>query len=412
MHCEAVFELISGHIDGVNNPREEAALQAHLAECEACRNTLAAMLELELDVRSLQAEPPVSLKENVMRKISREAAENEPKLPAAKQQTGTEKKQRELPASKKRRWLPTVYAIGAAAAMLALVLGTGLIKLPKLNANYASKDAAAEGVTDAPAAAAPEDADANQFMEDAYEAAEEEMPEVYAEHVAGVTEAAPGFANGAPAEPAQEGPIPVEEPAQEDGASSQVEHSIETPTEGGSILTVPSPADTKIDTRKRIMSSGVTDSDDLDFCTELCQENKTPTLILSGPDESFLTLLKLLAPDLCKCLDRDEARQEENRLVFTANFDDAVALAEWMQLILPKTGNDVDEASVRQLFDYDPEGDCLKALAEFPEGKSLTMMRDIFTALFGTENNWSFLYPDSDYTPSAEDTAYIVLIPS
>ena len=42
MNCEEAMELLSGSIDGENTPEEERRLQAHLAECPACRALLEA----------------------------------------------------------------------------------------------------------------------------------------------------------------------------------------------------------------------------------------------------------------------------------------------------------------------------------------------------------------------------------
>ena len=301
-------------------------------------------------------------------------------------------------------------AVGAVAALLALVLGTGIVKLPKLGANYAKTSDAA-----APAAAAD-----SVVSEDVPEAYGEALPPVYQESVASVTEAAPGFAEetAAPETPMEEAAeAPMEnlpdsaEAADGDSIGNELETGGTGDNGGGMMVTIVDPEEKDLDIPRRAVGSLLTDDEDLDFCVQLCVGNTTPTLIITGPGESFPTLLKILAPDLGALLDRDEAERKEDRLVFTTDFDTAAALAEWMELILPKDAAGEDP-SLEQLLEYDPENDCLKDLTEIPEGDMLLLMREIFSALFGSENSWSLLYPDSDFVPSGNDTAYIVLIPS
>ena len=392
MLCEAVFELISGHIDGINTPDEEAALQAHLAVCEDCRNTLRALSEIELDVRSLQTDPPVDLKDNIMEAIRTEAAKQEKKTPE----------------KKPRRWLQALYGVGAVAALLALVLGTGIVKLPGLGSGFAKDAAPAQAAAEA---AAPEDS---------YAAAGEALPEVYNENGADLTQA-PEYAE-APAEAveAYDGFAMEEETktayteapaAAADAAGSDISNDEETEAYVGAVLATPNEVVEAAETRRKMLSAGISDNDDLDFITELCLGQTKPMLVISGPSDSFLTLLELLAPELGEKLDKKQAEEEEDRLIFETDFDTAAALAEWLELIVPKDAAGEDP-SLEELLEYDPENSCLKALTKIPEGDRLLLMREIFTALFGSDNSWSILYPDNTYKPTGEDTAYIVLIPS
>ncbi len=403
MLCEAAFELISGHIDGVNTPDEEAALQAHLAACEDCRNTLIALTEIELDVRSMQVEPPAALKNNIMQAIHAEASEKEKKLPAGKP----------------RRWLKSLYAVGAVAALLALVLGTGIVKLPGLGASYAKPEAAQMAQAPAETAAAEE-------LYDSAEAAGTELPMVYSENTPALTEAAPEilFETGAPEEAAEElpsalpeqtmkSPTQTEAPAASEAQESTASHQEAEPE--SYVAGVPAAEADSVEaslTRRQMQSAGVSDLQDLDFCTELCVGQTTPMLVISGPSERFFTLVRLLAPELGALLDPEEAEQQDDCLVFTADFDTAAALAEWMELILPKSEEDETDESLDKLLAYDADNNCLKQLCPLPEGKELLLMREIFIALFGSDAGWSLIYPDSNYTPEAQTPSYIVLIPS
>ena len=95
MKCEDALLLISGHIDGENSLEEEQLLQAHLADCEACRAILQAWTEADQGIASLEEDAPADLCEKVMASI------------------GAPKK--------KQRWWPVL----ATAAAVALVIGLG-----------------------------------------------------------------------------------------------------------------------------------------------------------------------------------------------------------------------------------------------------------------------------------------------
>ena len=104
MTCEQALELISGHIDRENTPEEEALLQAHLLECESCRDMMQAFLDMESGLKQLE-EPPADLRENVMAAIRAEAS-------ASKKKTA-------------KRWGSL-----AVAAVLVAVIGIGSLGMP------------------------------------------------------------------------------------------------------------------------------------------------------------------------------------------------------------------------------------------------------------------------------------------
>ena len=108
MNCDAYLELISGHVDGINNEGEEFFLQRHLQHCPHCRELLAAMEE----ANALIAEPvavPDDLSAKIMKQVRADAA-------AAN--------------NKRKRSFFTVVTTLATAALLALVVFT---TLPRLN---------------------------------------------------------------------------------------------------------------------------------------------------------------------------------------------------------------------------------------------------------------------------------------
>ena len=104
MTCEQALELISGHIDRENTPEEEALLQAHLLECQSCREVLQVFLDLENGLNQLE-EPPADLRETVMAAIRAE-------VPIQRKKTA-------------KRW----GGIAVAAALIA-VIGISTVGLP------------------------------------------------------------------------------------------------------------------------------------------------------------------------------------------------------------------------------------------------------------------------------------------
>ncbi len=113
MECSEVLTLLSGHIDQVNNAQEEAALQAHLAECADCRALLKAYEDINANVAELSVTAPENLVSSVMEKISE-------------------------PAKKTRSpWRSLGISAGLVAAVLVLVIGARTFKLPTVSDNRA-----------------------------------------------------------------------------------------------------------------------------------------------------------------------------------------------------------------------------------------------------------------------------------
>ncbi len=115
MNCDEIYELISLHIDGETTPEQESALQAHLAECESCRELLRAYEDIQSGVADLEVDPPERFAEGVMYRVSQEAGGN---------------------GGKKRRFaFGHATAFAAVAAALVILVGTGLVKLPNSTDN-------------------------------------------------------------------------------------------------------------------------------------------------------------------------------------------------------------------------------------------------------------------------------------
>lgn len=102
MSCERYLELLSGHIDGVNNEEQERELQAHLKDCAHCRARLESYRQMEQGIGELTQEVPEGFAAGVMAR-----------LPARKA------------ARRRAVWLRPLF--GAAAAALVLLVGLRML---------------------------------------------------------------------------------------------------------------------------------------------------------------------------------------------------------------------------------------------------------------------------------------------
>ena len=174
MQCDQMLELISGHIDGVNTPEQEQQLQDHLSSCEACRKILEAFTQIDSGLAQLQSEPPADLAANVMKQI-----EAEPVKPA-----------------RRKFFFGPGTAIGAVAAVLALLLGSGVVSLPDLTT---SADSALDQ-------SAPENTAMMAMDSTTAQTADAAEPEETEDTTAGVAEETPALLSPNLATPAGEAP--------------------------------------------------------------------------------------------------------------------------------------------------------------------------------------------------------------
>ena len=108
MNCDEAMALLSAELDGMLSETEQAALDAHLRTCEACRTLRAELQTAESALLSAQEEAPEALHTRVMDAVHQEKA--------------AKRKER-------RRWL-YVGAAAAAALALAIFSAAGLMQTP------------------------------------------------------------------------------------------------------------------------------------------------------------------------------------------------------------------------------------------------------------------------------------------
>ena len=108
MTCNEALELLSAQLDGALTIEEQTALEAHLQTCPECRAVQKELAAIDAALPGLEQEPPKLLHDAVMQEIRRE----------------TRKKKEQKPL------LRFIGVLAAAAALLAVLAGFDLIRLP------------------------------------------------------------------------------------------------------------------------------------------------------------------------------------------------------------------------------------------------------------------------------------------
>ena len=114
--CKEALELLSAQLDGAITIEEQAALDAHLASCPECRRIQNELRLADEALPGLQQEPPQLLHDAVMQKIRRETRQKKERKPL----------------------LRFVGVMAAVAALLAVLAGFHLIRLPGFDSGEAS----------------------------------------------------------------------------------------------------------------------------------------------------------------------------------------------------------------------------------------------------------------------------------
>ena len=359
MTCETALLLISGHIDGVNTDAEEQALQAHLSECADCRAILAAYESAEAGLTELEVSPPEGFARGVMYRIG--------------QESGTEKKPR-------RRFIGPGTGIGLVAAVLVLLLGTGLIKLP-LHAGKASEEAPAEENREITVYGPAETAADAYLM-----APEAELAAVPAEVEGMDGTSAYRYAglNGA-SDAAGDTPQAAEMPA-------------ETPIEAAK------PAE-----------AAEADSADMALCKQL----GAPVLHYAEFGTELLDTVQKYAPALGERLAKLTPERVDGELRYETDTRTVLALHEWLLGQLPRTEDEdervleAESGVILRAQELDPEFGFLAEVFTLPEIPERIVWPESWPsdwpARFRLEQSWSLCFPDENGLPKGGDKAYLIL---
>ena len=172
--CEEYLDLILRSVDGETQPEEEAALQAHLAQCSGCRALYESQKAIAEGVAGVQEAPPKGIAQGVMQEIRREKERYTPK-----------------------RWLKNgkFTLIAAAAAILVLVFSKVSPGLPLSNSAVDGAVGTLEEANVPQVAAAFQEPVDTETAEDTGTAEEAEAPAEFGE--TGMNARTPKMAPGA-----------------------------------------------------------------------------------------------------------------------------------------------------------------------------------------------------------------------
>ena len=368
MTCENALILLSGHIDGVNSEQEEQELQAHLSECAGCRAILAAYEEAEAGLKDLETAPPEGFVKGVMYRIG--------------QETGAEKKPR-------RRFIGPGTGIGLVAAMLVLLLGTGLIKLPKLQDKVTPVEGRSEAVPAATTAG----------LYGGYSAPEE----AYLPETAAAYESADGaIFNG---EARTEDDYVLRSPAVD--ASGAGKPNATEPAEA------PKDAEPSAVTKQ---SQTALQAENM----ELCKQLDAPVLRYAEFGTELLALAEQYAPELGARLSAlTPERTADGTLRFETDTRTLLALQEWLISQLPRS-EDLDGAALNAEFELilrtqelDPDYGFLTEVYTLPEVPQRIVWPERWAEdwadRFRLGESWALCFPDEKTLPKGGDKAYLIL---
>ena len=369
MTCAQALELISARLDGELSPEEDAALQAHLELCPDCKRLADSLRGMDALLSSLEEPAPKSLKQGVLYRIDQASGK----------------------AKKPRRWFGPGTAIGAVAAALVLLVGLGIIPL---NARKnSSVDFAAPVQTD-----------------------EAWMESPQSEGLSGGALEVPSSSSVMHYSPSPDGIQILPNATMGDSCESNDYACPETEAEapGAPLETIehrginmgenePAPAD------ETLWSA----------CAALSAEEDAAVLLYTDFDaKSLFALLEAEQPELFALVEQLEPEELDGMPVFKTDCGTALAIQEWLLARLPReealdAASEKAESSLRERMEaLDPGSESLYRIiswdrlqrnvawpAEWPDG---------WAERLRSQKNWGLFFPDEDFTPNAEKTAYLV----
>ena len=368
MICEEALLLMSARLDGALSADEEAALAAHLDACPACAALMESMRGLDAQVATLRESAPEGLKKGVLYRID--------------QATGKAKPPR-------RRAFGPGAAFGAVAAVLVLLVGLNVFSLPfGEKATQSLETIKQPACADVNIAAAYKDAINDLQMK----AAEEFLPES-----AVLSGAAETQADQVPLETDFAGTVPVETGE----AASQHLYRYASETAGSTGGKASPTAEPEA------------------VCAQLSREQDAAVLYYADFDaQSLLGLLETEEPALYATLAELAPETQDGLLCYKTDCGTVLAIQEWLLSQLPHE-TDMDaallEAETRMMSEMetlDPGSESLYRIITWaPKDHPIrwpeTWPEDWADRL-RTGAGWALFFPDEDFVPNADKTAYLV----
>lgn len=162
--CIHYEDLCSAAVDGTLTREEKKELEAHLKTCPACREYLEDMREMRTLWRELDHPLPDGLHASIMAAVGADRAEHTP-VDAPQPEEPTEKIRNILPPHARKRTVPVIGMLVAAAACVTLVLTGGMAGVIS-NGDPVVTETASAAAASGPAAA-PRSAQAAEDMSEA-----------------------------------------------------------------------------------------------------------------------------------------------------------------------------------------------------------------------------------------------------
>ena len=385
MNCEQIYELLSARLDGVLSAEDEARLQAHLDACPDCRRLYEAMASIEEKTAELAVPAPEGLKRGVMYRI--------------RQESGKQKK--------KRGYWGAGTGFGLIAAVLVLLVGTGVIRLPR--PQTAAKASAGGATVSQPSPSAEKPA----------QPAEETI--AFALPQADASDSSTGyfFSPGSLVASAVQAPDSTAAP--DTDLNSPGEGSSESSGEGSSegLPGVRGPV-RPVDEMLRLI------------CADLSEQAEAPILLYTEfSADSLLDLLAEAEPELYDRLvlaepttpaevlgDESTEPDESGLTVFATDYETALAVQEWLLQNLPRSAElDADgQAEEQELLvrmeELDPESGALNRIVTWAPRTAEIVWPEAWpedwAVRLRTGENWALFYPEEDFIPEAGDLALLI----
>ena len=377
MNCEQIYELLSARLDGALSAEDEARVQAHLDACPDCRRLYEAMASIEKKTAELAVPAPEGLKRGVMYRI--------------RQESGKQKK--------KRGYWGAGTGFGLIAAVLVLLVGTGVIRLPR--PQTAAKASAGGATVSHPSPSAEKPA----------QPAEETL--AFALPQADGSDSSTGyfFSPGSLVASAVQAPDSTAAP--DTDLNSPGESSGEgLPDVRGSVRPV--------DEVLRLI------------CADLSRQAEAPILLYTEfSADSLLDLLAEAEPELYDRLvlaepttpaevlgDESTEPDESGLTVFATDYETALAVQEWMLQNLPRSAElDADgQAEEQELLvrmeELDPDSGALNRIVTWaPRTAEIDWPEawpEDWAVRLRTGENWALFYPEEDFIPEAGDLTLLI----
>lgn len=385
MNCEQIYELLSARLDGALSAEDEARVQAHLDACPDCRRLYEAMASIEKKTAELAVPAPEGLKRGVMYRI--------------RQESGKQKK--------KRGYWGAGTGFGLIAAVLVLLVGTGVIRLPR---PQTAAKASAGGATvshSSPSAEKPA------------QPAEETL--AFALPQADGSDSSTGyfFSPGSLIASAVQAPDSTAAP----------DTDLNSPGEGSSVSSGEDSSEGLPEVRLPVRP---VDEMLRLICADLSGQAEAPILLYTEfSADSLLDLLAEAEPELYDRLvlaepttpaevlgDESTEPDESGLTVFATDYETALAVQEWLLQNLPRSAElDADgQAEEQELLvrmeELDPESGALNRIVTWaPRTAEIDWPEDWpedWAVRLRTGENWALFYPEEDFIPEAGDLALLI----